>query len=39
MFLQPHEQKEASMKQNIVYVGLDVDDTQYHGYQMKKAQA
>ena len=22
---------EASMKQNIVYVGLDVDDVQYHG--------
>jgi hypothetical protein len=22
---------EASMKQNIIYVGLDVDDTQYHG--------
>jgi hypothetical protein len=22
---------EASMKRNIIYVGLDVDDTQYHG--------
>jgi hypothetical protein len=31
MFLQPHEPKEASMKQTIVNVGLDVDDTQYHG--------
>jgi hypothetical protein len=23
--------KKASMKQTIVYVGLDIDDTQYHG--------
>ena len=27
---------EASMKQNIVYVGLDVDDTQYHGSALDK---
>jgi hypothetical protein len=23
---------EAAMKQNIIYVGLDVDDTQYHWF-------
>jgi len=39
MFLQPHEPKEASMKQTIVYVDLDVDDTQYHGCGMKKGKA
>jgi hypothetical protein len=27
---------EASMKQNIVFVGLDVDDTQYHGSALDK---
>ena len=27
---------EASMKQNIVHVGLDVDDTQYHGSALTK---
>ncbi len=31
MALKPPTQKEASMKQTILYVGLDVDDTQYHG--------
>ena len=30
MPLQTPNQKEASMKQTILYVGLDVDDTQYH---------
>ena len=29
--LKPQKPKEASMKQSIIYVGLDVDDTQYHG--------
>ena len=27
---------EASMKRNIIYVGLDVDDTQYHGSALDK---
>jgi hypothetical protein len=27
---------EASMKRNIIYVGLDVDDTQYHGSVLDK---
>lgn len=27
---------ETSMKQNIIYVGLDVDDTQYHGSALDK---
>jgi GDP-D-mannose dehydratase len=27
---------ETSMKQNILYVGLDVDDTQYHGSAFNK---
>ena len=28
---------EASMKQSIIYVGLDVDDTQYHRSALDKA--
>jgi putative PIN family toxin of toxin-antitoxin system len=28
---------EASMKQNIIYISLDVDDTQYHGATFNKA--
>ena len=32
-----HETKtEASMKQNIIHIGLDVDDTQYHGSAFNK---
>ncbi len=31
MALQPPNQKEASRKPTILYVGLDVDDIQYHG--------
>jgi len=27
---------EASMKRNIIYVGLDVDETQYHGTALDK---
>ncbi len=27
---------EASMKQNIIYVGLDVDDVHYHGSALNK---
>ena len=29
--LQPQQPKAASMKQSFIYVGLDVDDTLYHG--------
>ena len=36
MPLKPQEQKEASMKQRIIHVGLDVDDTQYHGAAFNK---
>ena len=28
--------REASMKQTIIHVGLDVDDTQYHGSALDK---
>ena len=31
IFLPPPEQKEASLKQTRVSVGLDIDDTQPHG--------
>ena len=36
LFLQPQEHKEGSMKQTRVYVGLDVEDTQYHGSAFNK---
>ena len=36
MSLQTPNQKEASIKQTILYVGLDVDDTRYHGSALNK---
>ena len=36
MLLNPPNLKEASMEQTILYVGLDVDDTRYHGSALNK---
>jgi hypothetical protein len=36
MPLKPNVKKGASMNQTMVYVGLDVDDTQYHGSALNK---
>ena len=36
MRLKPDEQKDVSMKQTLVYVGLDIDDTQYHGSELNR---
>jgi len=37
MGLKHQREREASMSQNIVYVGIDVDDVRYHGCALKAA--